>query len=183
MEVGWFGWCMAQNADTLLATLAILIAATLDLSHTGAFAAATRRQAVADTLATRLQLDMTGWWRPDEAFFTGLTKAKITDAILNSPAAQALKTDADREAFTKQLAAKRKDELAVMAAQMLDGSDRSGRGPGDLGPGGRWLPEPLRTAGLVPVHGDPCFAVTDEGLQALAASEAVEPDVHCLHVA
>jgi hypothetical protein len=50
-----------------------------------------------------------------------------------------------------------------LAAQSLEGSG--------------WLPEPLRTAGLVPVHGDPCFAVTDEGLEALAASEAVEPDV------
>ncbi|MCU0886150.1 MAG: ParB/RepB/Spo0J family partition protein [Beijerinckiaceae bacterium] len=168
-EVGWFGWCMAQNADTLLATLAMMIASTLDLSHTGAFAAATRRQAVADALATRLQLDMTGWWTPDEAFFTGLTKAQITDAILASPAAQALETDADREAFTKQLSAKRKDELAAMAAQSLDGSG--------------WLPEPLRTAGLVAAHGDPCFAVTDQGLEALAASEAVEPDVRCLHVA
>ncbi len=162
-ESGWLGWCIAQNAETLLATLAILIASTLDLSHTGAFAAAARRGTIADMLATRLQLDMTGWWRPDEAFFTGLTKAKITDAILNSPAAQALETNADREAFTKQLAAKRKDELAAMAAQSLDGAG--------------WLPEPLRTAGLVPAHGDPCFAVTDEGLQALAASEAVERDV------
>jgi ParB/RepB/Spo0J family partition protein len=169
-EAGWFQWCLGQDVDTLLATQAILIASMLDLSHTGAIAAAGRRQAMADTLATRLQLDMTGCWKADEAFFAGLTKAQIMEAIMASPAALALASDGDREAFERQLAgSKRKDELATMAAQALEGTG--------------WLPGPLRTSGLVPVHDDPCFVVTDEGLEALAAREAVEPDVAATIVA
>ena len=91
------------------------------------------------------------------------------EAIIAPPAASALACKGDRVAFERQLAGQRKDELAAMAAQALENTG--------------WMPGASLTAGLVPVHGDPCLAVTNEGLEALAVGEAVEPDVQCLHVA
>jgi hypothetical protein len=84
----------------------------LDLAHTGTTPLCRRKQAVADTLATRLQLDMTRWWSPTSDFFMGLTKAQISAAIMQSPAVLALSTDADRAEFEALLAGKKKDELA-----------------------------------------------------------------------
>ena len=163
-EARWFDWCLAQSPEVLLDTQATLIASMLDLAHTGTTPLCRRKQAVADTLATCLQLDMTRWWSPTSDFFMGLTKAQISATILESPAVAALPTDADRAAFEAQLAAKKKDELAMLAVQSLEGSG--------------WLPGVIATAGLVVVSDDePGFMVTDEGLEALAASEAVGPDV------
>jgi ParB family transcriptional regulator, chromosome partitioning protein len=163
-EARWFDWCLVQGLDVLLETQATLIASMLDLAHTGTTPLCRRKQAVADTLATRLQLDMTRWWSPTSDFFMGLTKAQISAAIMESPAVAALPTDADRAAFEAQLAGKKKDELAMLAVQSLEGS--------------AWLPGVIATAGLVAAGDDePGFVVTDEGLEALAASEAVGPDV------
>jgi ParB/RepB/Spo0J family partition protein len=163
-EEKWFDWCMGQSVEALLDAQATLIASTLDLSHTGTTPICRRKQEVADILATRLQVDMTRWWTPSTDFFMGLTKAQITDAILQSPAAD-LPTIKDRKAFEVMLAGKRKDELALMAAQSLEGTG--------------WLPPVIRTVGLVDVTDpdvEPAFVVTDEGLEALVAAEAVAPD-------
>ena len=163
-EARWFDWCLAQSPEVLLDTQATLIASMLDLAHAGTTPLCRRKQAVADTLATRLQLDMTRWWSPTSDFFMGLTKAQISAAIMESPAVLALLTDADRAAFEAQLAGKKKDELAMLAAQSLEGSG--------------WLPGVIVTAGLVAAGDDePGFVLTDEGLEALAASEAMGPDV------
>lgn len=165
-EENWFDWCMGQSAETLLDAQAILIASTLDLSHSGTTPICRRKQEVADTLATRLQVDMTRYWSPTTDFFMGLTKAQIADAILESPAVVDLPSAKDRKAFEVMLAGKRKDELALMAAQALEGTG--------------WLPRVIATAGLVDVtdpEGMPAYEVTEDGLEALVAAEAVLPDL------
>jgi ParB family chromosome partitioning protein len=171
-EENWFHWCLAQGPEALLQTQAILIASTLDLSHSGNTPICRRKQEVADTLATRLQVDMTKWWAPASDFFMGLNKTQIADAIMESPAVLELPTAKDREAFAATLASKRKDELAQMAAQTLDGSG--------------WLPSVIRTDGLIDlVERDdaPAFEITEEGLAALAEANAVEPDLQSVSIA
>lgn len=161
-----FDWCMAQSAEVLLDAQATLIASTLDLSHSGTTPICRRKQEVADSLATRLQVDLTRYWSPTTDFFMGLTKAQIADAIMESPAARELPSAKDRKAFEVMLAGKRKDELALMAAQALEGTG--------------WLPPVIRTAGLVDVtdpDAEPAFEITNEGLEALVAAEAVAPDM------
>jgi hypothetical protein len=147
-EEKWFEWCLAQGPEVLLQTQALLIASTLDLSHSGNTPICRRKQEVADTLATRLQVDMTKWWSPTADFFMGLNKAQIADSIMESPAVSELPTATDREAFESILTAKRKDELALMAAQTLDGTG--------------WLPSVIQTDGLVDVAADvlPCIRST-----------------------
>jgi len=165
-EENWFDWCLAQGPEILRQTQALLIASTLDLSHSGNTPICRRKQEVADTLATRLQVDMTKWWAPTSNFFMGLNKAQIADAIMESPAVVELPSGKDRKAFEAMLAGKRKDELALMAAQALEGSG--------------WLPGVIATAGLVHVtdpDAEPAFEITDEGLEALVAAEAVAPDI------
>ncbi|WP_085338739.1 ParB/RepB/Spo0J family partition protein [Aquidulcibacter paucihalophilus] len=171
-EENWFDWCLAQGPEVLLQTQALLIASTLDLNHSGNTPICRRKQEVADTLATRLQVDMTKWWVPTSDFFMGLNKAQITNAIMESPAVLELNTAKDREAFAATLASKRKDELALMAAQTLDGTG--------------WLPSVIRTDGLIDVaaHDDtPAFEVTEEGLAALADADAVKPDPKTVGIA
>jgi hypothetical protein len=171
-EENWLEWCLAQGPEVLLQTQALLIASTLDLSHSGNTPICRRKQEVADILATRLQVDMTKWWAPTADFFMGLNKAQIADAIMESPAASELSTAKDREAFAATLASKRKDELAQMAAQTLEGAG--------------WLPSVIQTDGLIDVvvpDDSPTFEITEEGLAALAEAEAVEPDLQSVGIA
>jgi hypothetical protein len=171
-EENWLEWCLAQGPEVLLPTQALLIASTLDLNHSGNTPICRRKQEVADTLATRLQVDMTKWWAPTSDFFMGLNKAQIVDAVMESPAVLELSTAKDREAFAVKLASMRKDELALMAAHTLDGTG--------------WLPNVIKTDGLIDVaaYDDaPAFEITDEGLAALAEAEAVEPDLQSVGIA
>ena len=171
-EENWFEWCLAQGPEVLLQTQALLIASTLDLSHSGNTPICRRKQEVADILATCLQIDMTKWWSPTSDFFMGLTKSQIADAIMESPAVLELPTAKDREAFVATLASKRKDELAQMAAQTLDGTG--------------WLPSVIRTDGLIDVAARddvPAFEITEAGLAALAEAFAVEPDLQAVGIA
>jgi ParB/RepB/Spo0J family partition protein len=176
-EPEWFTWCMAQSRDVLLEVQAILIASALDLSHSATTPPhssinCTRKQAIAGALATRLQINMAPHWSPSIDFFMGLTKAQIIDIIQSAPV-NADNTDTRGKAvFAKHLASQKKDDLAVIATQALEGTG--------------WLPDVLVTAGLVAVaSGDvatdpevePRFEVTDMGLEALASAEAVAPDV------
>jgi ParB/RepB/Spo0J family partition protein len=171
-EPEWFAWCMAQSRDVLLEVQAILIASNLDLSHSATTPHYSRKQTIADTLATRLQINMASHWSPNIDFFMGLTKAQIIDIIESAPV-NADNTDAKgRAAFAKHLASQKKDDLAVIATQALEGTG--------------WLPDVLVTAGLVAVasgdvttdaDAEPRFKVTDIGLEALACAEAVAPDL------
>jgi hypothetical protein len=167
-EAKWFAWCLAQGGEALLDAQATLIASVLDLNHNGTTPICRRKQEVADSLATRLQVDI-----------MGLTKAQISEAILQSPAAD-LPTTKDRKAFEAMLANKRKDELALMAAQALEGETDQSEVRGTSIRSNGWLPSVIATAGLVDVtdpDAEPAFEVTDEGLEALVAAEAVAPDI------
>jgi hypothetical protein len=149
-----------------------LIASALDLSHSATTPHCTRKQAIADTLATRLQINMASHWSPNIDFFIGLTKAQIIDIIQTAPV-NADNTDTRGKAvFAKQLASQKEDDLAVIATQALEGTG--------------WLPDVLATAGLVAVasaddatdaDAQPRFEVTDMGLAALASAEAVASDL------
>jgi ParB family transcriptional regulator, chromosome partitioning protein len=115
---------------------------------------------------------MASHWSPTIDFFMGLTKAQIIDIIGSAPV-NADNTDTRGKAvFAKHLASQKKDDLAVIATQALEGTG--------------WLPDVLRTSGLVAVasgdvatdaDAEPRFEVTDMGLEALASAEAVAPDV------
>jgi hypothetical protein len=121
-EPEWFTWCMAQTRNVLLEVQAILIASALDLSHSATTPHCTRKQAIADTLATRLQINMASHWSPNIDFFMGLTKAQIIDIIQAAPV-NANNTDTRGKAvFTKHLANQKKDDLAVIATQALEGT-------------------------------------------------------------
>ncbi len=172
-EPEWFTWCMAQTRDVLLEAQAILIASALDLSHSATTPHCTRKQAIADTLATRLQVDMAKHWSPNIDFFMGLTKAQIIDAIQAAPVNIANTDVKGRAAFAKHLASQKKDDLAVIATQALEGTG--------------YLPDVLRTAGLgdgagvsdvvTDADAEPRFEVTEMGLETLASAEAVAPDM------
>jgi hypothetical protein len=171
-EPEWFAWCMAQTRDVLLEVQAILIASSLDLSHSATTPHCARKQAIADTLATRLQINMASHWSPSIDFFMGLTKAQIIDIIQTAPVNVANTDTRGKAVFAKHLASQKKDDLAVIATQALEGTG--------------WLPDVLVTAGLVSVASDdvttdadaePRFEVTDIGLEALASADAVAPDV------
>jgi ParB/RepB/Spo0J family partition protein len=173
-EPAWFTWCGGQTREVLLEAQAILIASTLDLTHSATTPHCARKQAIADTLATRLQVDMTQHWAVNIDYFMGLTKAQIITAIEAAPVNVA-NTDAKGKAvFTKHLAGQKKDDLAVMATQALEGTG--------------WLPDVIRTKDLVantlPADdAEPRFEVTDDGLAALASAEAVAPDMDVARVA
>jgi ParB/RepB/Spo0J family partition protein len=171
-EPAWFAWCMAQTRDVLLEVQAILIASTLDLAHTATTPTCTRKQAIADTLSTRLQVDMTTHWTVNIDYFMGLTKAQIITAIEAAPINAANTDVKGKAAFSKHLANMKKDDLAVIATQALEGTG--------------WLPDVIATKGLVTapsLDGEPAFEVTEAGLEALAAAEAVAPDVEMAGVA
>ena len=182
-EPEWFTWCMAQSRDVLLEVQAILIASSMDLSHSATTPHCTRKQAIADTLATRLQVDMRNHWSVNIDYFMGLTKAQIITAIEAAPVNVADTNNKGKAVFAKHLASQKKDDLAVIATQALEGTG--------------WLPDVIATKGLIGVvspvavedpnntieHGDPCFSVTDEGLAALASAEAVAPDFEMAGVA
>ena len=171
-EPEWFAWCMAQTRDVLLEVQAILIASSLDLSHSATTPHCTRKQAIADALATRLQINMAFHWSPNIDFFMGLTKAQIIEIIQTAPVNADNNDTRGKAVFAKHLASQKKDDLAVIATQALEGTG--------------WLPDLMATKGLVShagLDGDPAFEVTDTGLEALAAAEAVEPDVEMAAVA
>jgi ParB/RepB/Spo0J family partition protein len=167
-EPAWFAWCMGQTRDVLLEAQAILIASTLDLTHTATTPHCTRKQAIADTLATRLQVDMTQHWAVNIDYFMGLTKAQIITAIEAAPVNIANTDTKGKAVFAKHLAGQKKDDLAAMAVQALEGTG--------------WLPDVIRTKDLLvdtmsADDGEPRFEVTEDGLAALASAEAVAPDV------
>jgi ParB/RepB/Spo0J family partition protein len=182
-EPEWFTWCMAQSRDVLLEVQAILIASSMDLSHSATTPHCTRKQAIADALATRLQIDMRNHWSVNIDYFMGLTKAQIITAIEAAPVNIANTDIKGKAVFAKHLASQKKDDLAVIATQALEGTG--------------WLPDVIVTKDLVGVvspdgvedpnntiaHSDPCFSVTDEGLAALASAEAVAPDMDMAGVA
>ena len=170
-------FCLVPNHYAQVGVFAILIASATDLSHSATTPPhtsnnCTRKQTIADMLATRLQVDIAQHWFPNIDFFMGLTKAQIFEVIQAAPVNVANIDTRGKAVFAKHLASQRKDDLAVIAPQALEGTG--------------WLPDVLATTGLVSVacgddatdaDAEPRFEVTDIGLEALASADAVAPDV------
>jgi hypothetical protein len=112
---------LATSTEALVDALAVLVAETLDLTHGGVGPHASRSQALADTLAIALDLDMTQCWTPDLDFWMHLPKAMIVEALNNAPRIAALPA-AERAAMATAFAKMKKSELAVAVAQTLEGS-------------------------------------------------------------
>ena len=114
-----FGWCVAQQQDTLLDLLAYVSALTINAVETRPHA----RGGPADALAEALALDMRKWWTPTpEGFYERLPKATLAEAV----------REAKVPPLGVSLVAVKKTEAARLAARALTGSG--------------WLPEPLRPA-------------------------------------
>lgn len=150
-EAGLLEWCLAQDIATLLDAFALIVASNIDLAHEDANIDDRRKQALADRIATMLDLDMTRHWAPDLAFWTRLPKAALIASIEAAPCTARL-DDLDRAAFLKMLSRKTKDELATTAATVLEG----------IG----WLP-----ALFVTPKAEPQYELTDAGVAALHAAE------------
>jgi ParB family chromosome partitioning protein len=149
-ESDLLAWCMNQTADDLQSCLAMLVAETIDLRHEGVSNADRRLQGIGDHIATALDLDMTQFWKPDLEFWSRLPKAMLLDTLTTSPALVAL-DDRERTALIKAHAKLKKDALAVVVDQTLEGT--------------AWLPEPLITPAETPL-----YEVTDAGVEALEAA-------------
>jgi ParB family chromosome partitioning protein len=164
-EAGLLDWCLAQDIATLLDALAMIVASNIDLAHEDANIDDRRKQALADRIATTLDLDMTRHWAPDLAFWTRLPKAALIGAIETAPCTTRL-DDIDRAAFLKMLSRKTKDELATTAAQVLEvEADLATPQCGGARPKG-WLP-----ALFVTPQAEPQYELTDAGVAALHAAE------------
>lgn len=144
-------WCLAQDTATLLDAFAVIVASNIDLAHEDAAIDDRRKQALADRIATALDLDMTRHWAPDLAIWTRLPKAALIAAIEAAPCTTRL-DEADRAAFLKMLSRKTKAELATTAATVLEGTG--------------WLPALFATP-----QAEPHYELTDAGVAALHAAE------------
>jgi ParB family transcriptional regulator, chromosome partitioning protein len=150
-EAELLDWCLAQHVATLLDAFALSVASNIDLAHEDANIDDRRKQALADHIASAIDLDMTRHWAPDLAFWTRLPKAALIAAIETAPCTTRL-GDVDRASFLKMLSRKTKDELATTAAQVLEGTG--------------WLPT-LFVTPQVESH----YELTDAGVAALHDAE------------
>ncbi|TPW04132.1 MAG: chromosome partitioning protein, ParB family [Alphaproteobacteria bacterium] len=80
----------ASTSEDLLKALAVLTAETIDLSHAGVDAGGGDRQALADALASALDLDMAAYWTPQLEFWMQCPKAYILKALADAPSMAAL---------------------------------------------------------------------------------------------
>ncbi len=140
---------LATSTEALVDALAVFVAETLDLTHGGIGPEASRHQALANTLAANLDLDMTRWWAPDLDFWMQIPKAMIVEALKTAPSVTGLSAGA-QSATSAAYAKMKKVELAAAAAQTLEGSG--------------WLPAVLVTPATV---GD--ITLTDAGMAAAKA--------------
>jgi hypothetical protein len=165
-EAGLLDWCPAQeDAATLLDAFALIVASNIDLAHEDADIDDRRKQALADRIATAVDLDMSRHWTPDLAFWTRLPKAALIAAIEAAPCTTRL-DDVDRAAFLKMLSRRTKDDLANTAAQVLEvEADKAAPQCGGARPKG-WLPALFATP-----EAEPHYELTEAGVAALHAAE------------
>lgn len=142
-------WCLVQDTATLLDAFALIVVSNIDLVHEDATIDDRRKQAFADRIAAKLDLDMTRHWAPDLAFWTRLPKAALIASIETAPCTTRL-DDVDRAAFLKMLSRKTKEDLATTAAQVLEGTG--------------WLP-----ALFVTPQAEPQYELTEQGIDAIAS--------------
>ncbi len=115
------GWCLAQPSGTLLSLLAMLVADAVDLTHEKGAPADRHRQAIAATLAERLDLDMREFWRADAEYWARLPKAVLLAELAESPDFVDL-AEAARETRMKGYAKLKRDELAGKVSEAFEGT-------------------------------------------------------------
>ncbi|MEY2757377.1 MAG: hypothetical protein RIR33_1155 [Pseudomonadota bacterium] len=115
------GWCLAQPSGTLLALLAVLVADSVDLAHEKGSPSDRRRNALADTLAEALDLDMREFWHVDASYWTRLQKVELLAALAESPTLVD-KSQKSRDAAMAAYAKLKKDELAARVDQAFAGT-------------------------------------------------------------
>ncbi|MBI3438512.1 MAG: hypothetical protein HY054_07665 [Proteobacteria bacterium] len=123
-------WCLSQPPERLVEIAALTAASALNLVHEANDPTDRRRQALADTLASALDLDMRHHWRADLSFWSRLSKSTLMETIEAAPSITQL-AGPKREKALKAHAKLKRDELAKVAARLL----------ADAG----WLPELLIT--------------------------------------
>lgn len=109
-------WCLIQPPETLLSLLALILADSIDLAHEKGSLADHRRHAVADRLATILDLDMRKFWRADASYWTRLPKVELLAALAEAPGFID-KSQKSREAAMNSHTKLKKDELAARVEQ------------------------------------------------------------------
>ena len=113
-------WCLIQPPETLLSLLAVIVADSIDLVHEKGSPADHRRHALADRLATILDLDMRQYWEADASYWTRLPKADLLAAFVEAPI-PAGQSERSREAVIKAHAKLKKDELAAKVGEAFAG--------------------------------------------------------------
>lgn len=113
-------WCLIQPPETLLSLLAVVVAGSVDLVHEKGSLADHRRHALADRLASVLDLDMRQFWEADAAYWTRLPKADLLAALAEVPVS-ASRSEQTREGVIKAHAKLKKDELAAKVGQAFAG--------------------------------------------------------------
>lgn len=127
----------------------MLVGGSIDLVHEKGAPADRDKRAVADMLATALDLDMRTYWSADIDYWSRLTKAELLALMAESPEAIRL-SDERRTAIVSAHAKLKKQDLAAKVAEAFDGSG--------------YLPDLLVTA---PAAG--AYVVTKAGCDAIAA--------------
>ncbi|MDP3737493.1 MAG: ParB/RepB/Spo0J family partition protein [Hyphomonadaceae bacterium] len=115
------GWALDLSRERLLAVLAVLVAGSVDLSHEDTSPVDLRKQAIADSLARHLDIDMTRYWTAGPDFWTRLPKSALMSALSDAPSMPERSARA-REDAIKAHAKLRKDELAAKVSALLEGS-------------------------------------------------------------
>jgi hypothetical protein len=113
-------WCLMQPTGTLLALLAVLVSAALDLTHEKGAPSDRRRQGVAEALSEALDLDMRQFWQADLDYWSRLPKAELLKALADAPDIVELSASA-RDATIAAHARLKREELAARVSKAWSG--------------------------------------------------------------
>lgn len=120
-ELELLDWALEASRDGLLAVLAFLVASAVDLAHEDVTPADLRRQAIADRLAQRLDIDMRAFWSADVDFWVRLPKSALLEALADAPGFAQRSERARKEAI-KAHGKLRKEDLAARVSALYAGS-------------------------------------------------------------
>lgn len=121
-DVQLLGWALDLSRERLLGVLAVLVASTIDLAHEDTSPVDLRKQAVADSLAQQLDVDMTRFWTAGLDYWVRLPKSTLLAAVSEAPG-MADRGARAREDIIKAHGKLKKDELAAKVSAMFEGSN------------------------------------------------------------
>lgn len=120
-DVQLLGWALDLSRERLLGVLAVLVASTVDLAHEDTSPVDLRKQAIADSLAQQLDVDMTRFWTAGLDYWVRLPKLTLLAAVSDAPG-MADRSARAREDVIKAHAKLKKEELAARVSTMFEGS-------------------------------------------------------------